>query len=163
MQLIITDAWLIKSRAFHLSGSKLLLAMLASSLVLMSVSAGLYHWVFLKGAREGWPIVGTLVRLVVKDEVAQQDRFMRENIEVMAKKLGEMQAKMLQLESLGERIPGLAGVSPADIKIKPGQGGKLVSGRDLTMLELQATLQELDQTAIQRTDLMTVLESRLFE
>lgn len=163
MQLIITDAWLIKSRAFHLSGSKLLMAIIASSFALMLISAGLYHWVFLKGAREGWPIIGTLVRLVVKDEVAQQDRFMRENIEVMAKKLGEMQAKMLQLESLGERVSGLAGVNPSDIKIKPGQGGKLVSGRDLSMLELQSTLQELDEVASERTDLMTVLESRLFE
>lgn len=163
MQLIITDAWLVKSRAFHLSGSKLLMAVIASSFALMLISAGLYHWVFLKGAREGWPIIGTLVRLVVKDEVAQQDRFMRENIEVMAKKLGEMQAKMLQLESLGERVSGLAGVNPADIKIKPGQGGRLVAGRDLSMLELQATLQELDSVAGERADLMTVLESRLFE
>ena len=163
MQLIITDAWLVKSRAFHLSGSKLLVTAIVSSFALMLVSAGLYHWVFLKGAREGWPLIGTLVRLVVKDEVAQQDRFMRENIEVMAKKLGEMQAKMLQLESLGERVSGLAGVNPADIKIKPGQGGKLVSGRDLSFLELQATLKELDNLAGARTDLMTVLESRLFE
>ena len=83
MQLIITDAWLTKSRAFHLSGSKLVLALLAASLVLILVSAGLYHWVFLKGAREGWPVIGALVRMVVKDEVAQQDRYMRENIEVM--------------------------------------------------------------------------------
>src|SRR5664279_4426152 len=113
MQLIITDAWLIRSRAFHLSGSKLLLTAVGASFALMLISAGLYHWVFLKGAREGWPIIGTLVRLVVKDEVAQQDRFMRENIEVMAKKLGEMQAKMLQLESLGERVSGLAGVNPS--------------------------------------------------
>lgn len=163
MQLIITDAWLVRSRAFHLSGSKLLMTVIASAFALMLVSAGMYHWVFLKGAREGWPVIGTLVRLVVKDEVAQQDRFMRENIEVMARKLGEMQAKMLQLESLGERVSGLAGVNPADIKIKPGQGGKLVSGRDLSMLELQATLQELDNLAGSRTDLMTVLESRLFE
>ena len=163
MQLIITDAWLVKSRAFHLSGSKLFMAVVASSFALMLISAGLYHWVFLKGAREGWPIIGTLVRLVVKDEVEQQDRFMRENIEVMAKKLGEMQAKMLQLESLGERVSGLAGVNPADIKIKPGQGGRLVVGRDLSMLELQATLQELDSVAGERADLMTVLESRLFE
>ncbi len=163
MQLIITDAWLTKSRAFHLSGTKLLMTVIVSSFALMLISAGLYHWVFLKGAREGWPVIGTLVRLVVKDEVAQQDRFMRENIEVMARKLGEMQAKMLQLESLGERVSGLAGVNPADVKIKPGQGGKLVSGRDLSMLELQATLQELDNLAGARTDLMTVLESRLFE
>lgn len=163
MQLIITDAWLAKSRAFQLSGTKLILALLGLSLALMLFSAGLYHWVFLKGAREGWPIIGTLVKLVVKDEFAQRDRFMRENIEVMAKRLGEMQAKMLQLESLGERVSGLAGVNPTDIKIKPGQGGQLVLGRDLTMDELGATLRGLDQLADQRVDLMTVIESRLFE
>lgn len=99
MQLIITDAWLIKSRAVHLSGAKMLLALVALSFVLMTVSAGLYHLVFLKGAREGWPVIGTLVRIVIKDEFEQRDRFLRENIEVMAIKLGEMQAKMLQLES----------------------------------------------------------------
>lgn len=163
MQLIITDAWLVKSRALHLSGAKLIATLVATSFALMLISAALYHWVFLKGAREGWPVIGTLVRLVVKDEVAQQDRYMRENIGVIAKKLGEMQAKMLQLESLGERVSGLAGVNPADIKIKPGQGGRLVSGRDLSMQELEATLQELESLAGVRTDLMTVLESRLFE
>lgn len=163
MQLIITDAWLAKSRAMQLSGTKLLLALLALSCVLMLFSAGLYHWVFLKGAREGWPVVGVLVKLVVKDEVAQRDRYLRENIEVMAKKLGEMQAKMLQLESLGERVSGLAGVNPADIKIKPGQGGRLVASRDLTMDELDAGLRGLDHLADQRADAMAILESRLFE
>jgi len=163
MQLIITDAWLAKSRAIHLSGTKLMLALLGLSLALMLFSLGMYHWVFLKGAREGWPVIGSLVRLVVKDEFAQRDRFMRENIEVMAKRVGEMQAKMLQLESLGERVSGLAGVNPADIKIKPGQGGTLVLGRDLSLDELQATLASLDQVANQRVDLMTVMESRLFE
>ncbi|MEY3124265.1 MAG: hypothetical protein RLZZ573_785 [Pseudomonadota bacterium] len=163
MQLIITDAWLAKSRAIHLSGTKLLLALTGLSFVLMLVSAILYHLVFLKGARDGWPIVGTLVRLVIKDEVAQRDRFVKENIEFMAKKLGEMQAKMLQLESLGERVSGLAGVNPADIRIKPGQGGVLVSGRDISMEELETSLNALDVLAGQRSDVMTVIESRLFE
>lgn len=163
MQVIITDAWLIKSRAFHLSGAKLISAFLGLSVALMLVSAGLYHWVFLKGAREGWPVIGALVRLVVKDEFEQRDRYLKENIEVMAKKLGEMQAKLLQLESLGERVSGLAGVNPADIKIKPGQGGALVAGRDLNLNELQDTLQDLDQATSVRADWLAVLESRLFE
>jgi hypothetical protein len=81
--------------------------------------SGLYHWVFLKGAREGWPVVGSLVRLVVKDEFDQRDRFMRENLDAMARRVGEMQAKMMQLESLGERVSGLAGVNPAEIKATP--------------------------------------------
>ena len=163
MQLIITDAWLAKSRAIHLSGTKLLGALVLLSFLLMLISAGLYHWVFLKGAREGWPVIGTLVKLVVKDEFAQRDRFVRENIDAMAKKLGEMQAKLLQLESLGERVSGLAGVNPSDIRGKPGQGGAFVPGRHLTMDELQATLAELDNLTALRTDVMTVIESRLLE
>lgn len=163
MQLIITDAWLAKSRAIHLSGTKLMAATLLAALTLMFVAAGLYHLVFLKGAREGWPVVGSLLRLVVKDEFEQRDRFVRENLDVLARKMGEMQAKMTQLESLGERVSGLAGVNPNDIKIKPGQGGALVSGRPLSMDELQATLADLDRLTGQRTDLMTVLESRLFD
>lgn len=163
MQLIITDAWLAKSRALQLSGTKLLFALMGLSFVLMLFSAGLYHWVFLKGAREGWPVVGALVKLVVKDEFAQRDRYMRENIEVMAKKLGEMQAKMLQLESLGERVSGLAGVNPADIKIQPGQGGRLISDRALSLEELDATLQGFNRLADQRADAMALLESRLFD
>jgi murein DD-endopeptidase MepM/ murein hydrolase activator NlpD len=160
---IITDAWLAKSRAVHLSGTKLVLVFLALSLAMMLLAAGLYHWVFLKGAREGWPVVGTLVKLVVKDEFEQRDRFMRENLDAMARKLGEMQAKMVQLEALGERVSGLAGVNPAEIKAAPGRGGALVTGRPLSMEELQATLAELDELSAQRTDLLTVMESRLFD
>lgn len=163
MHFIITDAWLAKSRAVHLSGTRLAMAGLAASLCLMVVAAGLYHWVFLKGAREGWPVIGTLVRLVVKDEFEQRDRFMRENLDAMARKLGEMQAKMVQLEALGERVSGLAGVNPAEIKGTPGRGGALVSGRPLSMEELQATLADLDQLSSQRNDLFTVMESRLFD
>ncbi len=163
MHLIITDAWLAKSRAIHLSGTQLVAAAFTLAFALMLVAAGLYHWVFLKGAREGWPVVGTLVKLVVKDEFEQRDRLMRENIDVMAKRLGEMQAKLMQLESLGERVSGLAGINPSDIKAKPGQGGVLVAGRPLTMEELDATLADLDRLTNQRGDLMAVMESRLFE
>ncbi|MEO8542486.1 MAG: M23 family metallopeptidase [Burkholderiaceae bacterium] len=163
MHLIITDAWLAKSRAIHLSGTRLILCALALSLALMVLAAGLYQWVFLKGARERWPIVGSLVRLVVQDEFEQRDKFMRENLDVLARQLGEMQAKLTQLESLGERVSGLAGINPMEIKAKPGQGGALVTGRPLSIDELRATLADLDQLTGQRTDLLTVLESRLFD
>ena len=123
MHFIITDAWLARSHAIHLSGTKLVVALLTLSLALMLMAAGLYHWVFLKGAREGWPVVGTLVRLIAKDEFEQRDRFMRENLDAMARKLGEMQAKMVQLEALGARVSGLAGVNPEEIKAPPGRGG----------------------------------------
>ena len=163
MQMIITDSWLARTRVVHLSGRKLVFAACVASLVLTVVAAGLYHWVFLKGAREGWPVVGTFIKLVVKDEFAQRDRFMRDNLDVMAKKLGEMQAKLMQLESLGERVSGLAGIKPNEIKVPPGRGGTLVEGRSLSMEELHATLTDLDRMADQRTESMMLMESSLFE
>jgi murein DD-endopeptidase MepM/ murein hydrolase activator NlpD len=163
MQLIITDAWLAKSRALHLSGSQLVMAFLLSALVLMLLALGLYHWVFLKGAREGWPVIGSLVKLVVKDEFAQRDRYLRENLDVMARRLGEMRAKLTQLESLGERVSSLAGVNPAELKVLPGQGGVEIKGHALTLDELQVTMDDLEHLTHQRTDLLTVLESRLFD
>lgn len=163
MHLIITDAWMAKSRAIYLTGTRLVVLGFVAALALMLVSAALYHWVFLKGARDGWPIIGSLVKLVVKDESDQRDRFLRENLDLMARRLGEMQAKMIQLEALGERVSGLAGFNPGDIKSTMGSGGALVSGRSLTMEELQATLADLDKLTDQRVDLMTVLESRLFD
>jgi murein DD-endopeptidase MepM/ murein hydrolase activator NlpD len=160
---IITDAWLAKSRAVHLSGTRLMAALLGLSLALMLLAAAMYHWVFLKGAREGWPVVGTLVKLIVKDEFEQRDRFMRENLDAMARKLGEMQAKLVQLEALGDRVSGLAGINPADVRVASAQGGALISGKPLSMEELQATLADLDKLTGQNTDLMTVVESRLLD
>src|SRR6218665_1152541 len=164
VQLIITDARLARSRAIHVSGTRLLLAGLALSLCLVLVAATLYHWAFLQGARAGWPIIGSLVRLVVQAEFAERDRFMRANLDAMARRVGEMQARMVQLESLGERVLGLAGMAPAHIpKAAAGRGGALVGAHDLSIEQLQATLDDLEHLTNQRVDLMTVLESRLFD
>jgi murein DD-endopeptidase MepM/ murein hydrolase activator NlpD len=164
MHLIITDAWLAKSKPLHLSGTQLVLAGLAAALTLMLVAVGLYHLVFLKGAREGWPVIGSLVKLVVKDEFEQRDRYMRENIDAMARKVGEMQAKVVQLEALTERVSQLAGVPiPASAKAAPGQGGALVGARSLTVEELKQTLADLEAISNSKADLLTVMESRLFD
>lgn len=163
MQLIITDAWMARTRAIHLSGARLAAAGLLLSVGVMLLAVLLYHWVFLKGAREGWPVIGSLVRVVAHDEIAERDRFMRANLDAMARKVGEMQARMLQLESLGERVSGLAGMSPAEFSRPPGQGGVLVSSRPMAMDELQHTLDALSELTDRRVDLLTVVESRLFD
>ena len=163
MHLIITDARLARSHAIHLSGTRLLLAGLAVSLCLMLVAATLYHWLIVKGAREGWPVMGSLAQFVVKDESVERDRFLRANLDAMARRVGEMQARVTQLESLGDRVLGMAGMAPTDSRRADGRGGALVGAHSLSMQELQSTLDELERRTNQRVDLMTVLESRLFD
>lgn len=163
MQLIITDSWLARTRAFHLSGWSLAALFFSAAFALMLASALMYHWIFLKGAREGWPIIGSLVRIVVKDEFAQRDKFLKENIEVLARRLGEMQAQLLQLESLGERVSTLAGVPIPDRKSPKGAGGVLAMPRDLSLDELGGILDSVEGGAKVNVDWLTVVESRLLE
>ena len=162
MHFIITDARRGKTRTVCLSGTRLLMAFAAFSLVLLVLVGMAYHWVAQKGAREGWPVLGALVQLP-RDDLEQHERFLRENVDAMARKLGEMQAKLMQLEALGERVSGLAGVNASELKTVPGRGGVLVSGRPLSMEELQDTLHHLDELADHRKDLLTVVETRLFD
>ena len=163
MHLIITDPRFRRSLSLDLNGWRLAAAALVSALVLLVTSLGLYHWVFLEGARQGWPIVGPVVRVLLKDELASKDAFMRENLDAMARRLGQMQARLVQLESLGERVAGLAGVSPSEFKAKPGSGGVLLVERSLTADELRAAIDRMDASSSGQIDWLTVAESRLFE
>ena len=99
----------------------------------------------MNAAPEAWLPTGTPSRVLVTDEFDQRDRFLRENLDAMARKLGEMQAKMVQIVALGERVTGLAGINTNKIKGLPGRGGTLVSGPSLTLEELQATLADRDR------------------
>lgn len=163
MHIIITDAWLAKSRAMHLNGYKLVGVGLLASVVLMLGSVVTYHGVFLEGVRQGWPGFTSVGRMVHQSEVQTQEVFMRENLDAMARKLGEMQARMMQMESLGERVAGLAGLNPTEFKAGPGTGGALVAERDLSVSELMAAMEQLDVASGSRVDWLTVVESRLFD
>jgi murein DD-endopeptidase MepM/ murein hydrolase activator NlpD len=181
MQIMITHGSLATTRVLHLNRIQIGLAVVALAVVLMLFSGLIYHFVFLKAAREGWPVVSSIVRLVVRDEFAQRDRFVRENLDVIATKVGEMQAKLLKLEAMGDRVSGLAGIKPEEFKpvLSPrpgataapvavkGQGGPFIPGlNDSQRGALDALAADVDvmgERADQYSDLFTLIESRLLE
>jgi murein DD-endopeptidase MepM/ murein hydrolase activator NlpD len=170
MQLLITHGSMARTRVLQFARWQLVLALLLLAFFLMLVSGAVYHFVFLKAAREGWPVVSPLVRLIVRDEIAQRDRFMRENLDAMAQKVGEMQAKLIKLEAMGERVSGLAGVKADGLRspaVVPGggKGGPFVPAplENLGLEALQAQIANLDEAADFNTDLLTLVESRLLE
>lgn len=174
MHVLITHGSLARTRVLQLQPWQLLAGLLALVVGLLAVSGTVYHVVFLKAAREGWPVVSPLVNLIVRDEVAQRDRFMRDNLDAMAQRLGEMQAKLIKLEAMGERVSGLAGVNPEERQqlrrsepsaALPGRGGPylpLAVARP-SLQQLQGALSDLDHLADLNTDLFTLTESRLLE
>ena len=176
MQLLITHGSMARTRVLQFQRWQLVLAALMLAFMLMLVSGTVYHFVFLKAAREGWPVVSPLVRLIVRDEIAQRDRFMRENLDAIAQKLGEVQAKMVRLEAMGERVQGLAGVKANDLKPVRGGASAVAGGArggpfvDALLPVPQPSLQQLqrlvaavDEVVDFNADFFTLVESRLLE
>ncbi|MBI3714329.1 MAG: M23 family metallopeptidase [Burkholderiales bacterium] len=99
--------------------------------------------------------------------VTSNDRYLKENLAAMAVKLGEMQAQLIRLDALGERVQGLAGVKPEEFNFKeaPGRGGLEVlthpAKSELGLADFQTSLDALALDLNYRSDYLNVVESRL--
>lgn len=193
MQIMITHDVSARVRVLQISRLQLVGVALAIVFLLMISSGAIYHWFFLKAAREGWPVVSSVVKWVVRDEIAQRDRFMRENLDAIAQKVGEVQAKLVRLEAVSQRVSGLAGVKPEDLQLAPspqkgpvnpgsgrggsagpgggggsaplvgGQGGVYLPLSSPTLQELHLAVAGLEDVSDRHADVFTLIESRLFE
>ena len=167
MQIMITHSSLAHTRVLQFNRWQLLGLLAGLMLVLMMASGIIYNYVFMTAAREGWPVVSSVVKLLVRDEFAQRDRFMRDNLDAMAQKLGEMQAKLVKLDAMGERVAAQVGVvapqSPIS-SLKNGQGGPyLPVAQPLTLELVQTATSQVNDWADRSTDIFTLIESRLLE
>lgn len=176
MDILITHGGLARTRSMHVRPAQLWITGVSIFVLLLLLSGTVYHFIFLKAAREGWPVVSHLVKLVVRDEFEQRDRFMRENLDAMAQKVGEMQAKVVKLEAMGERVAGLAGIKSDELKAsgavpgaKPaaaiggGKGGPYIPVESPSLEHLNSVVDALDSQAERSGDIFTLIESRLLE
>lgn len=133
--------------------------------VIMAASL-LYYLTFRHVAQLDIPLVRDVVASATHDDSSKKDKYIKENIAAMAMKLGEMQAQLMRLDALGERVQGLAGVKPQEFNFKelPGRGGmeqSSVQDKPLSMDEFQDLLNVLAKDVERRADYMNVVESTL--
>src|SRR3989442_109907 len=85
----------------------------------------------------------------------------------MAVRLGELQAQLLQLDGLGERLAQMGGLKPKDLPPlepgkAPGRGGPAPTlSRELSVDEFSALLGQLSRQVEERSDQLGVLEALL--
>ncbi len=173
MQILITTSVMSRTRVVQFTPLTLILTLLALALPTMMLSLALYHAVVLKAAHEHWPIISQAVRYVERQELAQRDRYMRENLDAMAAKVGDLQAKLMRLEAVSERVAGMAGMKLDELKKieaepKSASGGPLVSMLDArpssrTLEDLNTQMGNLQATSERSADVFTLIESHLFE
>jgi murein DD-endopeptidase MepM/ murein hydrolase activator NlpD len=185
MQILITTSAMSRPKVFQFTPWSLALTGLALIIPLMILSLIVYHAVVLKAAHERWPIISEAVRFVERQELAQRDRFMRANLDAMAEKVGELQARLMRLEAVSERVAGMAGMKADEFKAieptapasAPGAGSSAAAGGPLVSLRaprpasnseeilvaLTGQVEHLHSLGERHADVLTLIESHLFE
>lgn len=164
MQIIVVDRRLSRARSIDLSPRLLIAAGTGALLVIALVAIGLYALTFRIAAEVRVPLIQDLIGFVLRDELARNEQFMRDNVSALAKRMGEMQAQLMRLDALGERIAKLAGIRPEEFNFKelPGRGGAApVDGRPLTLDELKNEMERIARGVSSRQDYLDVIESEL--
>ena len=146
-----------KTGAVHLSRRSVVAAIGVALLAVAALSGGAMWLAVKQGLVPGAVLSGTS---------GADTSVTRENLNLMAARIGEMQAQMVRLDALGARVSGLAGVPPRefDFKSQPGRGGPQGAfSRSMSMPEIQSELDRLTRSADQRNDYLSVLESTLMD
>ena len=164
MHLILVSNRLATAKSFNVS-LRLVLG-IAVALVCLVIAASFALWRLSVPSK----VVETVtVALTPGTSVVKPEVDVRENISSMAVKLGEMQAELMRLDSLGERISKLSGLATpksekSESRGKDGQGGPLIDpSQPLTAEELQREIDRLAEAVDERADNLTALESQLME
>jgi murein DD-endopeptidase MepM/ murein hydrolase activator NlpD len=143
---------------------RMVVAAIGFSLAILLAVAGLFALVLRLAAAADVPVVQSLVSFVMRDQAERNAQYVQNNVTAMAKMLGDMQARLLRLDALGERVSKLAGIRPEEFNFRelPGRGGPLSGdARGLTLRELQDQAARVGQSVEQRDDFMNVVESEL--
>ena len=167
MHIIIVSDRLTKSRSVTLNGWHLAGTAAAFATIVL-FTASLFSIVTLRTAVE-WklPFVQEIVGALRADENRRSAEYLHDNVNAMAVRLGQMQAELIRLNSVGERLGAMVGMKPADPKAnppRPGQGGPLVQpALNLTPDQLQKKVDELASQIGLKDEYFGMLENEIFE
>ncbi len=168
MHIILVSNRLATAKSISLGTRHLLLGMALLTAAIVAMSSSMFYLVFRHAVEIKLPLVQTLLLSGQEQQAQNAKEFMRENLNAMAVRLGQMQAQLIRLDALGERLSALAGIKPQEFRMSepPGLGGALPASipmQDLSMNELTAQLDALSKRMENRYDYMGILENRLFD
>src|SRR6267142_2639209 len=167
MHIIIVSSKLAGAKSLTLTNRHFIAGMMLTAALVFSLTLGLF-WITVRHANEfKFPLLDSLVKSAQEAQQRKTEEFLRENLNAMAVKLGQMQAQLMRLDALGERLSALAGLKPGEFRFTepPGRGGALSSipPQDLSMPEFNRQLDQLSRQMENRTDSLGILESQLFD
>jgi murein DD-endopeptidase MepM/ murein hydrolase activator NlpD len=163
MNIILVSGKLTKARTLTLTIPHLVLGTAATLLALLFLAFGLQYSVLRYAASLDSPLLTTLVLSAQQEQNEKTQSYLRDSLNAMASKLGEMQAQMLRLDTLGERLAKTAGFKPQEFMFDqaPGRGGAVstLPTYDLSLGDLSRQVDLLTKQMDDRTEKLGILDS----
>ncbi len=167
MHIILVSDRMATARSITLTGGHMAL-MVTSLVAVVLVLSSMFSYLTVRHAAEiRMPFLQELLRTVSLEETGKSRDLLRDSLSTMAVRLGQMQGQLMQLDTLGERLAGLAGVRVVETKKvrtdNPGSGGPLTRPNNLTAGEMGRALDDLARQIEVRSQTLAGLESQLFD
>ena len=167
MNVILISNNLAKARTLTLTSTHLVLVAGAFLLVAMLLAMGLNYLSLRYADKIDSPSLRSLVLSVQQEEHQKTQSYLRDSLNAMAVRMGQMQAQLLRLDSVGARLAELSGMKPQEFLFNqsPGQGGVLstLPSQDMSFVEFNNKIQELSLILDDRADKLGALDSVLMQ
>jgi len=158
VDIILVSDRFAKARSITLHGWHLLLAALLFFVVLLVLVSATQHAI----ARYQPEMLGALA-----EGQNKQQSYLRDGLDTLAVRVGQMQAQMLRLDTLGARLAKLSGMKPQEFNFEqaPPQGGPFIPAaqQDVSLDSLEQQLTNLSVLLNDRNDKLLAMETMLLQ
>jgi uncharacterized membrane protein len=125
LNIILVSSRPSKTRTLSLSSSRLVVAAIGMVLLIFAFSVMLQYFLLRHAANVQSPYLQTILTNIRQQENQKSEHYLRDNLNAMAIKLGDLQAQLLRLDALGQRLAQISGFKTQDFMFDevPGRGG----------------------------------------
>lgn len=167
MHIILISNNLKKPKTLTLTGRHLVLLAGGGVLVSVLLAMGLNYLSLRYADKIDSPSLRSLVSSVQQEEHKKNQSYLRDSLNAMAVRMGQMQAQLLRLDSVGARLAELSGIKPQEFLFNqnPGQGGAVstLPSEEMSFAEFNNKIQELSHALDDRSDKLGALDSLLMQ
>ena len=179
MQIIVVSSRFSKAISLTISVKQIVLGLAAISSIVLLLSGSLSYVTLRHAAEFNVSFLRDVVAGAQEAENQKTQDLVRDNLKAIASKVGQLQAQLLHLDTVGERLSSVVGIKPADVigadnrnraRITTvagngGKGGPLIEAHQYRMSaeELGQEVDRLLKRAEFQADYLTVVESTLMD
>ncbi len=163
MNIILVSGKLARARTITLSLPSLLAGGAVGLLGLLILAFALQYFILRYAPSLNSTLLNNLILSAQHEQNEKTQNYLRENLNALASKLGQMQAQLLRLDTLGERLAKTAGFKPQEFMFDqpPGRGGAVSSlpTYDLSLGDITRQVDVLTKQMDDRTEKLGILDS----